>query len=159
MLTQWPAKRSFYILIIKIYGIFSIFRTVPSKVYEKHFRVSIGIIGKLMKVWIKVKNSSQKILWTDCRPTVGRLLAVSRPTVGQQTADSLLVFPQLFLFSKTYTRVSLETQKMFYVSLCYAKYSWMDFLLTSIDSSFNNTLKSCWIVPTFVPKSFATWKV
>ena len=29
--------------------------------------------------------------------------------------------------------------------------------LTSIDSSFNNILKSCWIDPTFVPKSFATW--
>ena len=69
-----------------------------------------------MKVWVKVKNSSQTILSVDCRPTVGSLSAVSRPTVGRQTSYSLLVFPQFFSFSK------LTLIKKCFLFLC-TKYS------------------------------------
>ena len=99
MITQWRAKSAFYVLIVEINDRFSSLFSVPSKRND-----SIGTTGKLMKVWVKVKSSSHRILSADCRstvgrlsavsqPTVGRFSAVSRPTVGQQTADSLLVFP------------------------------------------------------------------
>lgn len=35
---------------------------------------------------VKAKNSSQKILWADCRPTVGPLSLDCWPTVGYQLA-------------------------------------------------------------------------
>ena len=46
------------------------------------FSVSIGIIGKIMKIWVKVKNSSKRF----CQPTVGRLSAVGRSTVSRLSA-------------------------------------------------------------------------
>lgn len=82
------------------------------------FSVSISVIGKIMTVWVKVKNSTKGF----CRSTVGRLSsvswltgrlsAVSRPTVGRLSAIGRLlvdkrsqfaVFPQFYSFSKTYT--------------------------------------------------------